>query len=135
MPNSQLRKQVDYQYSVPCGTYTCDQKEDWRMELDGAYYDVQAASVLLGYQFSQFTPYLASGYIETTDDEKRFYLPASSQTFERTSYSLGLRWDFASNIAMKLDTTYADFDDTYGGLSSNTEHDTFVYSASVDFVF
>ncbi|PNH91812.1 hypothetical protein [Vibrio diazotrophicus] len=109
--------------------------EAMTMELEGAFYDVEAASALVGYQFGQVTPYLASAFVETTDDENRLHLPPSKQRFERTSYSLGLRWDFASNIAMKLDTTYADFGDTNGNFSGTTYHDTFVYSASVDFVF
>jgi hypothetical protein len=109
--------------------------EGMTMELEGSFYDVKAASALIGYQIDQVTPYLASAFVETTDNQNRRYFPTAIQTFERTSYSLGLRWDFASNIAMKLDTTYADFGGTNGNFTGNTYEDTFVYSASVDFVF
>lgn len=109
--------------------------EGMTMELEGSFYDVKAGSALVGYQIDQVTPYLATAFVETTDDENRRYFPSAIQKFERTSYSLGLRWDFASNIAMKLDTTFADFGDTNGNFSGHNEEDTLVYSASVDFVF
>ncbi|WP_434763284.1 hypothetical protein [Vibrio fortis] len=118
--------------------------EGMSMEMDGAYYDVEAASVLLGYQTGEFTPYVATGYIQTSDNGERTGVLGHKafKEFERTSYSVGLRWDFATNVAMKLDATYADFNNTNGAFTSNVsdtfqfiENDVIVYSASVDFVF
>lgn len=120
--------------------------EGMAMELDGPYYDVEAVSVLLGYQTDAFTPYIAAGHIATSDKESRENLvmvpggPAIGDALEydRTSYSVGLRWDFATNMAMKLDTTYVDYNDTTGGIGGNSAleyDDSLVYSASVDFVF
>ncbi|AXY02398.1 hypothetical protein D1115_10740 [Vibrio alfacsensis] len=112
--------------------------EGMAMELSGPYYDVEAASVLLGYQVNAFTPYVAGGYISTSDNDERALWPSSIKEYDRTSYSVGLRWDFATNMAMKLDTTYVDYNDTTGGIGGNSAleyDDSLVYSASVDFVF
>ncbi|MGR5131094.1 hypothetical protein [Vibrio alfacsensis] len=112
--------------------------EGMALELDGPYYDVEAASVLLGYQASAFTPYIGAGYIATSDNDERLGWPELIKEYDRTSYSVGLRWDFATNMAMKLDTTYVDYNGTTGGLGGNATgeyDDTLVYSASVDFVF
>ncbi len=112
--------------------------ERMTMELSGPYYDVEAGSVLLGYQVNAFTPYVASSYIETSDNDERNMWPASIKEYNRTSYSVGLRWDFDTNIAMKLDTTYVDYNGTTGNIANNSTlkyDDSLVYSASIDFVF
>lgn len=115
--------------------------EAMQVNLDGIYPDVEGISALVGYQFGAVMPYIASGWIHTSDDDKR---PAmfSSLNYERTSYSVGARWDFARNMAAKLDVTYADFGKTNGGLTANSNifgkpahDDVVVYSASIDFVF
>ncbi len=115
--------------------------EAMTMEVDGNYYDVEAGSMLLGYQTGSFTPYISANHIQTSDNKERSNWFAAKE-FERTAYSLGLRWDFATNMAMKLDVTYADFNGTNGGFTSNVdntfkviEDDVLIYSASVDFVF
>ncbi|MGL5390862.1 MAG: hypothetical protein ACRDA8_05645, partial [Shewanella sp.] len=107
---------------------------------DGAYPDVTTASVLLGYQINSVTPYVSLGHVESTDNDERPAL--SSLSMKRTSYSLGMRWDFAPKVALKTEVTYADFQGTVGGLSSNKDakglpiyDDSVVYSASLDFVF
>lgn len=118
--------------------------EGMAMEMDGPYYDVEAASVLLGYQTGTLTPYVAAGRIQTSDNGERTGLLGHKafKEFDRTSYSLGLRWDAMTNVAIKLDATYADFNGTNGAFTSNVndvlnfiEDDVLVYSASVDFVF
>ncbi|MGL4446609.1 MAG: hypothetical protein ACRCUZ_02580, partial [Shewanella sp.] len=110
-------------------------------KLDGAYPDVTTASMLLGYQINSVTPYVSMGHVESTDNDER---PSSlsSFTMTRTSYSLGMRWDFAPKVALKTEVTYADYHETVGGLTSNKDakgqpiyDDSIVYSASLDFVF
>lgn len=114
--------------------------EGMLMNLTGAYPNVQAMSALLGYQFGALTPYVASGWVKSSDDSQR--LAGSPLSMKRTSYSTGLRWDFAPKIALKMDATYADFKGTTGGLVTNIDShfqpaydDALVYSASIDFVF
>jgi len=116
--------------------------EAMHTELDGVYPDVTSASVLLGYQINSVTPYVSMGHVESVDNDER---PAeyASMSMKRTSYSVGMRWDFAPKVALKTEVTYADFHGTVGGLTSNSDlikhqpiyDDSIVYSASLDFVF
>ncbi|WP_108945514.1 hypothetical protein [Shewanella halifaxensis] len=123
--------------------------EAMQTQLEDGYPDVEGVSGILGYQVGNFMPYFSTGWIQTTDDEERSNL-GMLQGYERISYSIGNRWDFASNMALKLDVTYVDYQDTIGGFDSNIEYkniggnvvpvgtrhdDTLVYSVSVDFVF
>lgn len=130
------------------------------VQLDGKFYDTRSLSGLVGYRIGEFTPYIASSWVETTDDDERpepsLALAVSDQSayqtalalnkisnYERISYSLGSRWDFYQNMALKFDVTYVDYKDTSGGYQTNInssyseflEQDTFVYSARLDFVF
>ncbi|MEF1290540.1 hypothetical protein [Vibrio sp. M260118] len=130
------------------------------VQMDGKFYDSRSVSGLFGYRFGEFTPYLAASWVETTDNDER---PAPSAilsqadgvaqnlnkglNFERMSYSVGTRWDFYANMALKFDATFVDYKDTSGGFSSNVvtqsnvatgkfnEEDSVVYSARLDFVF
>lgn len=130
------------------------------VQMDGKFYDSRSVSGLVGYRFGEFTPYLAASWMETTDNEER---PAPSAilsaadglaqnlnkglNFERMSYSVGTRWDFYANMALKLDATFVDYKDTSGGFNSNVitqssvatgqfnEEDSVLYSARLDFVF
>ncbi|MGR5236428.1 hypothetical protein [Vibrio alfacsensis] len=117
--------------------------EGMNIEVDGDFTDVEAASAMIGYQFGSVMPYLATGWVKSTDDEERVNAGAL-KSIERNSYSAGFRWDFAQNIAFKADVSFADFNDTVGLLPNLGEannklviknSDTLVYSASVDFVF
>ncbi|CAM4444153.1 hypothetical protein [Vibrio agarivorans] len=122
------------------------------VQLDGEFYDYRSVNGLLGYRVGNFTPYLAAGWVETTDDEERSGLSALVMNYERMSYSVGSRWDFTKNMALKLDVTYVDYKDTSGGFASNlelvemgggsivptgnfNEDSSLVYSARLDFVF
>ncbi|ADV86255.1 hypothetical protein [Vibrio vulnificus] len=129
------------------------------VKLDGKFSDTRSASGLLGYRVAAFTPYLAVSWMQTTDNDERpaptpalaaTNLPAYKQAlglnrlmnYERLSYSIGSRWDFATNMALKFDITYADYQNTSGGFKSNidntgafNEKDSVVYSARLDFVF
>ncbi|MGR5267782.1 hypothetical protein ACPV5R_08510 [Vibrio astriarenae] len=113
------------------------------VQLDGEFYDYRSVNGLLGYRVGQFTPYFAAGWVETTDNEERpaTHMFADAMNYERLSYSLGSRWDFAKNMALKVDVTYVDYKDTSGGFASNNtasseyEDSSLVYSARLDFVF
>lgn len=129
--------------------------EGMRMELDGLYTDVDSASALVGYQFGNVTPYVAAGWIKSIDDSERAaltklpgleglaYAVANSQlpVGERNSYSVGMRWDLAPKVALKMDATFVDIKAGNGLLIPNNNSgkalhdDTVVYSASLDFVF
>ncbi len=130
------------------------------VQLDGKYNDTRSVSGLFGYRIGEFTPYLAASWVETTDNQERpepsLALAATDlevykkalglnrlMNYERMSYSVGTRWDFYTNMALKFDVTFADYQDTSGGLSNNldlatgtfNEQDSVVYSARLDFVF
>ncbi|HBC3381280.1 TPA: hypothetical protein KDY48_002890 [Vibrio parahaemolyticus] len=126
------------------------------VQLDGKYSDTRSVAGLLGYRIGEFTPYLAASWVETTDNDERpeslasVYLPDNVDaykemmglirlmSYERMSYSVGTRWDFYTNMALKFDVTFADYQDTSGGFLNNvdlSEQDSVVYSARLDFVF
>ncbi|MDE1514817.1 MULTISPECIES: porin [Vibrio] len=117
--------------------------EGMLMKLSGKYPDVQAVSALLGYQFGAFTPYVASAWVKSTDNDQRTNPVESIFSMKRTSYSAGMRWDLAPKVALKTEVTYADFHGTVGGITSNVDlssfkplyDDSLVYSVSLDFVF
>lgn len=118
-------------------------------KVEGAYADTESAYITLGYRIEAFTPYVSYSYLKTTDDEKR--TPGSAESaalnWERSTYSVGTRYDISANLALKLDVTYAgDFGDTTGALSGNVDYkplpvntqefdDTIVYTISFDAVF
>ncbi|MDR9827026.1 hypothetical protein RCJ22_15555 [Vibrio sp. FNV 38] len=122
------------------------------VQIDGQFYDYRSVSGLVGYRIGDFTPYLAAGWVETTDNDEREYTNVPEynalmfgMNYERLSYSIGSRWDFAKNMALKLDVTYVDYKDTSGGSVDNVgfdgskpvslEDSSLVYSARLDFVF
>lgn len=158
---SYISAQTDYENSLYTGTYIeamLDNKKGQFISLgaqydngtllavieaaetsvEGNYADTLSVSGLLGYHFGSVMPYMILNTVKTTDDDERAsYL--SSLNFKRSAYSLGARWDFAKNIALKVDLTYADFMDTNGGFNATnadeSEDNTLVYSAAVDFIF
>ncbi|MEZ9762240.1 hypothetical protein AB4278_04940 [Vibrio splendidus] len=123
------------------------------VQLDGEFYDYQSISTLVGYRVNEFTPYFSINWVETTDNEERVNLPSSSireaMNYERLSYAIGSRWDFAKNMSLKVDVTYVDYKGTSGGFQENIEttsnpfvatgnffeDDSILYSAKLDFVF
>ncbi|MCL9777591.1 porin [Vibrio methylphosphonaticus] len=128
--------------------------EGMDMQLEGRYSDVRAVSGLVGYRIDSVMPYFSMGWNKTTDNDERdsavpgtppelHFAEQTLNNFERLSYSAGTRWDFAQNMALKLDVTYVDYRDTSGGLVGNinttdgsiNEKNSLVYSATVDFVF
>ncbi|WP_241797701.1 outer membrane beta-barrel protein, partial [Vibrio cyclitrophicus] len=123
------------------------------VQLEGQFYDYQSVSGLVGYRVNEFTPYVSVSWVETTDNEERENMTTTaiqeSMNYERLSYSVGSRWDFAKNMSLKADVTYVDYRDTSGGFQSNVEttvspyiatgnyleDSSIVYSARLDFVF
>lgn len=110
-------------------------------DVEGGYSDTESAYLTLGYRINAFTPYVNYSYLKTTDNEERAGDPVGEAmlNWERTTYSIGTRYDISSNLALKLDVTYAgDFGDTSGALPHHDdEHfeDTTVYTISFDAVF
>ncbi|WP_427978199.1 hypothetical protein [Agarivorans sp.] len=135
---------------------------EWtRATVDGQYSDVDSAYLTLGYRIDKFMPYATVAGMKTQDDDERegqFTCVAlcnsgndvaapSAWIYDgkRRSYSLGLRYDLLSNLALKLDATYVDgFGDTNALLSNkvnaaltgqNSADSTVVYSIVFDGVF
>ncbi|MGR5388976.1 hypothetical protein [Vibrio crassostreae] len=124
------------------------------VQIEGQFYDYQSVSGLVGYRINEFTPYLSVSWVETTDNDERENMTITavkeSMNYERISYSIGNRWDFAKNMSLKADVTYVDYRDTSGGFQTNVEtsavnpfmatgnyleDSSIVYSARLDFVF
>ncbi|MEZ8283974.1 hypothetical protein BCU17_08595 [Vibrio splendidus] len=122
------------------------------VQLDGEFYDYQSISTLVGYRVNEFTPYFSINWVETTDNEERTNMTGDQSAvrealnYERLSYSVGSRWDFAKNMSLKVDVTYVDYKGTSGGFIENIEmpvvdtgnffeNDSILYSAKLDFVF
>jgi hypothetical protein len=124
------------------------------VQIEGQFYDYQSVSGLVGYRINEFTPYLSVSWVETTDNDERENMTITavkeSMNYERISYSIGNRWDFAKNMSLKADVTYVDYRDTSGGFQTNVEtsavnpfmatgnyleDSSIVYSARLGFVF
>ena len=118
-------------------------------KVEGVYSDTESAYITVAYRINDFTPYVSYSYLKTTDNENR---PDGSYesvllNWERSTYSVGTRYDINANLALKLDVTYAgDFGDTTGSLDGNVDRtplpentkefdDTIVYTISFDAVF
>ncbi|MEE1674536.1 hypothetical protein SNR37_003979 [Agarivorans aestuarii] len=127
-----------------------------RATVEGQYSDVDSGYLTLGYRFGKAMPYGTVAGMKTQDDDEREgkfvcvsdcltgspgLLPTSHiYDGKRTSYSLGLRYDLLSNLAVKFDATLVNgFGDTNGLLESKvagaTEDSTTVYSIVFDGVF
>lgn len=133
-----------------------------RTETSGFYPDVDAGYVTVGYRIEKLTPYATVSYMKTKDDDVRKAalqkavvasggnpmapdvisagMTQALLDMERTSYSLGLRWDVATNLALKTDVTYVtDFEETNGGLTGAVTRpsldDATVYTVKLDVVF
>ncbi|MGF1690426.1 hypothetical protein [Photobacterium kagoshimensis] len=140
-----------------------------RTETQGFYPDADAAYVTAGYRIESVTPYFTVSHLKTKDNDDRkkasaqaaanfmqnqtkpnAFLAGSTQLqqalldMQRTSYSVGARWDVYTNMALKADVTYVtNFGDTNGGLpgavnakmNGQSIDDTMVYTVKLDVVF
>ncbi len=133
-----------------------------RTTVEGFYHDVDSAYLTAAYRVNQFTPYLTVAHMETTDDSERnnqvkraganykqkptlsaayaygsAVKVASNMNIQRTTYSIGTRWDFMPNIALKGDISYlTNFGSTNGGVNALYKNeDNILYTVKVDAVF
>lgn len=91
-----------------------------RVEVDGFYQDTDSAYITLGYRVKEVTPYMTASWVESQDNYERDGTPLEVLDVRRQSYSLGLRWDMTTSVAMKADWTHArGFGKTTGGLIGN----------------
>ena len=100
-----------------------------------------AAYLSVGRRIGSITPYAVVGWTESKDDDERAGSPLSALNTHRDEYSLGLRWDVLSGVAVKFDWTHArGFGDAPGGLDAASvfadELDsTNVYTVKIDSAF
>lgn len=135
-----------------------------RLDIDGPTPDTDAGYVTVAYTIGDFTPYATYSIRETKDNDERPYSrefifaaisnpqsPLFGNTdaialsdvnnAERSAYSLGVRWDVLSNVALKFDVTHAgNFGDTGGDLNGNLGpeilyDDVNLYSIKLDAAF
>lgn len=129
-----------------------------RTTVEGFYHDVDSAYLTAAYRVNQFTPYVTVAHMETTDDAERNNQVkselikskgakslgvisagtiASNMNIQRTTYSIGTRWDFMPNIALKGDVSYlTNFGSTNGGVNASYKNeDNILYTVKVDAVF
>ncbi|MEZ8190104.1 hypothetical protein [Vibrio sp. 1F279] len=133
-----------------------------RTTVEGFYHDVDSAYLTTAYRVNEFTPYVTVAHMESTDDAernnqvKRQYVNmvknpsaatkyafgsaaaiSSNMNIQRTTYSIGTRWDFMPNIALKGDVSYlTNFGSTNGGVNASYKNeDNILYTVKVDAVF
>ena len=112
-----------------------------RQEVDGVIADTDAAYLSVGRRIGSITPYAVVGWTESKDDDERAGSPLSALNTHRDEYSLGLRWDVLSGVAVKFDWTHArGLGDAPGGLDAASvfadELDsTNVYTVKIDSAF
>ncbi|HLT13720.1 MAG TPA: hypothetical protein VK006_06450 [Marinobacter sp.] len=122
-----------------------------RVEVDGKYADTDSAYLSVGHRFGSWTPYLATGWVESKDDEERLgfvttntgaiLAPESVLNFQRQDYSIGTRWDITPGVAIKADITHSrGFDKGTGNLNpayilASGTNSTNVYTLIIDSAF
>lgn len=112
-----------------------------RQEVDGVIADTDAAYLSVGRRIGSITPYAVVGWTESKDDDERAGSPLSALNTRRDEYSLGLRWDVLSGVAVKFDWTHArGFGDAPGGLDAASVFadkldSTNVYTVKIDSAF
>lgn len=113
-----------------------------RAEVDGTVPDPDAAYITLGRRISNFTPYVSVAWKETQDNDERVLPGQQVSSMKHKEYSLGMRWDVLSGVAVKLDWTHArGFAEKPGGLSNaefvlnNGINSTNVYTFTIDSAF
>jgi len=119
--------------------------EATRTIVDGYFADTQAGYITAGYNIASVMPYISLARVETIDDEDRNVIETLALSYQRTSYSLGARWDIQPGLALKGDVTYANkFDGSNGGLSTNSYipaqgkfsyDDSLIYTVKLDATF
>ncbi|WED22458.1 OprO/OprP family phosphate-selective porin [Vibrio sp. JC009] len=129
-----------------------------RVKVDGQYSDTDSGYATLGYRFGQWMPYISYARMETTDNEERvgetvsvngITIPTSLLAdAEHDAYSVGVRYELSSSIAIKADATLIDnFNGTTGIINNSLparnissslqpeEDSSVVYAVRLDCVF
>lgn len=112
-----------------------------RIELDSPVPDSDSAYISVGHRFGNLTPYALIGWTESKDDERRAGSPLSALDDRRDEYSLGVRWDVISGVALKFDWTHArGFGEEPGVLNTpavfaENLNSTNVYTVKIDSAF
>lgn len=120
-----------------------------RVEVDGEFQDTDSAYITFGRRIKEVTPYVTASWIESQDNYERDGvifptggpgIPADVLDVRRQAYSLGMRWDMTTSVAMKFDWTHArGFGKTTGGLIGNQlgedYESTDVYTVRLDAAF
>ncbi|MBU2885572.1 hypothetical protein KO507_07340 [Gilvimarinus agarilyticus] len=128
-----------------------------RFEVDGPIVDSDSAYITVARTFGSFSPYVTLSVKESIDDEERpltraqvttpgspvygLVVASDIQNIERTSQSVGVRWDAMSNIAIKFDLSrVSGFGDTGGNLNGNigpviNYDDADIFSIKLDAAF
>ncbi|RKF20411.1 hypothetical protein DBZ36_08210 [Alginatibacterium sediminis] len=127
--------QYDNGQILAVGEYT-------EVKVDALYPSVKNGYLTLGYRIDAWMPYASYAFAESTDDDVREGSAAALLSGERTTYSLGVRYDLMSNLAVKFDATFTgDFDGSGGLIDGNLpvyptyEEDQTVYSIVFQGVF
>lgn len=123
-----------------------------RVEVDGKFADTDSAYLSVGHRFGSWTPYIATGWTESKDDNERqglfinqpqagVVVPESILNYQRNEYSVGTRWDITPGVAIKADITHVrGLDKGFGNLNtgymltSNTDS-TNVYTLKLESAF
>lgn len=113
-----------------------------------AYEDSRAAFVIASYRMGAFTPYAGYSIARSTASRISTHLPGLSEFakgltkathIDQHTLTLGLRWDFHANWAMKLqiDALRGRSESVFGFRGSDSRWDgrTHVLSAALDFAF
>ncbi|QIZ76008.1 porin [Ferrimonas lipolytica] len=92
------------------------------IEVDDEYPDTDSFYAALSYPIGSVTPYIMYSVVESQDDDDRV-MPMglrSALDVERTTYSVGARWDFIAGAALKFDVSYSDdFNGSSAALEGN----------------
>ncbi len=111
-----------------------------RVKVDGVFQNTDSAYITFGRRIVEVTPYVTASWIESKDNFKREATPLAVLDVRRQAYSLGMRWDLVSSVAMKFDWTHVrGFGNTTGGLIGNqlggSYESTDVYTVRLDAAF
>ncbi|WP_061330886.1 hypothetical protein [Marinobacter excellens] len=118
-----------------------------RVEVDGKFADTDSAYLSVGHRFGSWTPYVATGWTESKDDNERTgafipgVVPESILNYQRNEYSVGTRWDITPGVAIKADITHVrGLDKGFGNLNTaymleSNASSTNVYTLKIDSAF
>lgn len=123
-------------------------------DVEGIFADLESYYLAVGYHVGEFSPYLMYGKTRSKDDDERELTPEVIATdpyyeyypvigallnYERSSFSVGVRWDIMPSVALKADITHYKDIPTVGeplpAAVQNSVDSANVFTLSVDTVF